>query len=112
MTASAGGLSTAIIAVIVAGGIFGLLALITITAFICDLPKRMQRRKAAKEGKTAPVIDEVDAEKAAPTVSVTEVGSQRSQFTTSNQTTRAPSPECQCAHPNPMPRVTPPSPRF
>jgi len=113
MTASAGGLSTAIIAVIAAGGIFGLLALITITAFLCDLPNRIRRRKAAKEGgRKSPIMDEVDVEKAEPAVSVTEVNSQISQVTKSSKITRAPSPECQCAHPNPLPRITTQPPRM
>ncbi|KAF2828422.1 hypothetical protein CC86DRAFT_288757 [Ophiobolus disseminans] len=112
MTASVGGISTPIIAVIAVGGVFVLLALITITAFICDLPSRMRRRKAAKNGgKQSNTSEEVDAEKGEPTISVTEVDSQTSQITKSSQITRAPSPECQCAHPMPVPRVPAQSPR-
>ncbi|KAH7077760.1 hypothetical protein BKA63DRAFT_564330 [Paraphoma chrysanthemicola] len=106
MTASVNGLSTAIIAVICVGGIFGLLALITITSFFCNLPKRLRKRKEAKEGgRKSPLMDEVDVEKGTPEVSVTEVDSQVSRNTKSSQATRAPSPECRCEHPAPMPRV-------
>jgi|TARA_R110002003_G_scaffold127_12_gene12011 hypothetical protein len=106
MTASVGGLSTAIIAAICAGGIFGLLALITITSFCFDIPNRLRKRKAAKEGGgKSSLMEEDDMEKGVPAVSVTEVDSQVSHITKSSQTTRAPSPECRCEHPSPMPRV-------
>ncbi|KAF2028050.1 hypothetical protein EK21DRAFT_114253 [Setomelanomma holmii] len=110
MTASIGGLSTAIIAVIAAGGIFGLLALITITSFLCNIPKRLREKKAAKEGggRKSTDMNEVDVEKGAPAVSVTEVGSQVSHISKSTQSTRPPSPECRCEHPMPMPQVPTP----
>jgi hypothetical protein len=114
MTASIGGLSTAVLAVIAVGGVAAFLALITITAFCFDLPARRRRRKAAKEGgRKSPDMNEIDVEKNEPTVSVTEVDSQTSQSSKSTQDTRAPSPVCRCEHPNPVsPRVAMQPPRL
>jgi hypothetical protein len=112
MTASVGGVSTSVIAVIAVSGIGGLLALITITAWLCDLPARLRRRKAAKEGgRQSPGMDEVEAdvEKNEPTVSVTEVNSQIGQ---TSQVIRALSPVCQCEHPSIPPRTATQSPRL
>jgi hypothetical protein len=116
MTAQIGGLSTAVIAVIAVSGVAVLLAVIIISAWCCDLPAKRRRRQAMKNGgRTSPDMDEVDVEKNAPIVSVTEVDSQASQISKSGQDTRAPSPVCQCEHPNPSspevemqpPRISP-----
>jgi ABC-type transporter Mla subunit MlaD len=46
MTASHGGLSTSLIALIAVGGVAGLLALLVITAWALALPKRYRQRKS------------------------------------------------------------------
>lgn len=115
MTASVGKLSAAVIAVIAVGGVAVLLAAITITAWCCALPARLRKRKAGIERRVSPDMDEVDVEKTAASVSVTAVDSQASQMSKSGQDTRAPSPVCQCEHPNPASiRVTtqPPLPTY
>jgi hypothetical protein len=111
MTASIGALSTPIIAAIIVGGIAALLILITVTAYFCDLPANLRRKKAAKEsGRKSPIMDEVDVEKGEPVVTVTEVNSQTSK---SSKDTRAPSPVCQCEHPHPAsPSITIQPPRL
>lgn len=118
MTASIGKLSTPIIAAIVVGGIFVVLALITITAYLCDLPARMRKAKALKASGQKPSImsDDADMEKGEVTVSVTEVNSQMSQISKSSQSTlgtRTTSPEvmCQCEHPQPIPNRMPSFPK-
>ncbi|KAH8732328.1 hypothetical protein GQ44DRAFT_602193 [Phaeosphaeriaceae sp. PMI808] len=101
MTGKIGPLAAPIVALIVAGGIFVCLVLITLTAWLCDLPNRIRRRKAAKKnGNPRTILDDAEVEKGEPDVSVTEVDSQVSQVSKSSQNTRAPSPECQCQHPN------------
>lgn len=104
MTTSIGPLSSSVVAVIAVGGVAVLLALITITAYCCALPARLRRRKAAKEtGRKSPMIEDLDVEKNEPAVSVTAVDSQASQISKSTYGTRAPSPVCNCEHPNPLP---------
>jgi hypothetical protein len=46
MTATHGGLSTSVIALIAVGGVAGLLALLVITAWAFALPKRYRQRKS------------------------------------------------------------------
>lgn len=98
MTAKLGGLSASVIAAIAAGGIFGLLALIIITAVILDLPKRMKRKQNTgimeDSGRKSPDITEV--EKGSVDVSTTEVST---TSYSSMQPTRPASPECTCQHP-------------
>ncbi|KAF2852420.1 hypothetical protein T440DRAFT_506797 [Plenodomus tracheiphilus IPT5] len=103
MTASLGGLSTSIIAVIAAGGIFGLLALIIITAVLLDMPKRLKRRQnkgiMEETGRASPASI-TDAEKGTIKVSETEVQSTNaSTHHSSLRPTRPVSPDCQCEHP-------------
>ncbi|KAF1842435.1 uncharacterized protein K460DRAFT_370401 [Cucurbitaria berberidis CBS 394.84] len=102
MTAKIGGLSASVIAAIAAGGIFGLLAITIILAVLCDIPKRMKRRKHTgimePSGKKSLEISEV--EKGSVDASVTEVPSTNSSTNYSSvQPTRPASPECHCEHP-------------
>jgi hypothetical protein len=100
MTTTIGGLSTSVIAVIAVGGIGLLLILIVFIGFCCDLPARLRRRKAAKERRTRPQLNDVDVEKNQTTVSIIDLNDQSSQISKSTQYTRAPSPLCTCEHPN------------
>lgn len=100
MTTTIGGLSTSVIAVVAVGGIGALLILITVAGFCCELPARLRRRKASKEGRISPHMNETDVEKNESTVSVTEVNDQGSQISKTTQQTRASSPLCTCEHPN------------
>jgi hypothetical protein len=79
-------------------GVAGLLILTTILAFLFDLPRRIRRNKADKKDGQKSIMEEADAEKAEPVVTVTDMNSQSSY---SSQDTRAPSPVCQCEHPHP-----------
>jgi hypothetical protein len=109
MTASIGPLSSSVVAVIAVGGVAVLLALVTITAYCADLPARFRRRKAAKEtGRRSPIMEDLDVEKNEPAVSVTAFDSQASQISKGIHDTRAPSPECTCEYPNPLPPHTHP----
>ncbi|KAF1921114.1 hypothetical protein BDU57DRAFT_37681 [Ampelomyces quisqualis] len=101
--ASIGPLSSSVVAIIAVGGVAVLLALITITAFCCNLPARLRRKKAAKEtGRESPMMEDLDVEKNEPTVSVTAVDSQASPISKGSQGTRAPSPVCTCECPKPL----------
>lgn len=100
MTTTIGGLSTSVIAAIAVGGVGLLLILIVVIGFCCDLPARLRRRKAAKEGQTRAPLNDFDVEKNEPSVSVTTLNDQSSQISKSTQHTRAPSPLCTCEHPN------------
>ncbi|OAL00659.1 hypothetical protein IQ06DRAFT_348009 [Phaeosphaeriaceae sp. SRC1lsM3a] len=106
MTTSIGGLSTSVIAVIAVGAVGALLILITVVGFCCDLPARLRRRRAAQGGRTSPEMNEVDMEKNEPSISVTDVNSQGSQYSKSTRSTRAPSLLCTCEHPNPITNQT------
>ena len=102
MTAKIGHLSSSVIAAIVAGGIFGLLAVIIIVAVILDSPKR--RKRAQHKGIMEPSGKrslEIEAEKGSVEVSVTEVSSSTNASTnySSMRPTRPASPECVCEHP-------------
>lgn len=94
-------------AVIVAGGIFGLLALIIIVAVLVDIPKRRKRRQhkgiMEPESKKSLEIQAIEIEKESANASVNDVASQSPSTNYSNystlQPTRSASPECQCEHP-------------
>jgi hypothetical protein len=108
MTTSIGGMSTSVLAVISVAGVGALLALITITAWLYDLPARRRRKQAAKDRETgrwsASMNEaEVDVEKNEPAVSVTETHSLNSQPSKSTLAPRAQSPLCQCECPSIMP---------
>ncbi|KAH9871838.1 hypothetical protein J1614_006095 [Plenodomus biglobosus] len=103
MTTTMGGLSTSVVAVIAAGGIFGLLALIVITAVILDLPKRMKRRQnkgiMEETGRESPT-GIMDAEKGPMKICEAEVQSTNTSTHHLNmRPTRPESPECHCEHP-------------
>jgi predicted RND superfamily exporter protein len=73
------GLSMSNLAIISAAGVFGLIALMVIIAYLCDLPKRMRKKRLTKDGgKSKPNID--DEEMASE---ITQI----SQGTKSSQTT-------------------------
>jgi len=73
MTATRG-LSTSNIAIIAAACTFGLIALMVIIAYLCDLLKRMRQKNVGKKpGKPTFDMDDVDVEKEVLAVTIKEV---------------------------------------
>lgn len=69
------------LAIISAAGVFGLIALMVIIAYLCDLPKRMRKKRLARNGgKPNPIMDDVDEEMAAEVTHISQ-GTKGSQTT-------------------------------
>jgi hypothetical protein len=67
------GLSMSNLAMISAAGVFGLITLMVIIAYLCDIPKRMRKKRLAKEGgKSNRTMDDMDEEMAAEVTQISQ----------------------------------------